>query len=192
MEVKNVIGKNLRQHEPYDAINYDELINFPDIDESDVENKSSDFKIVNPDLKEFNVVSNKDSNNIAISSALVEVKLLPTEQFYYRFSQLNGVQDNFCSFIMTHVMKCITAFKSNEGKPGPFYVHLTGGARMGKSFLMDVIIEYVKINVKYYGQKLEQSTNVVTAITVKAASHLNGLTLITLSFSFTNKWKQEE
>lgn len=103
MEVKNVIGKNLRQHEPYDAINYDELINFPDIDESDVENKSSDFKIVNPDLKEFNVVSNKDSNHIAISSAPVEVQLLPTQQFYYKCSQLNSVQDNFLSSIMTYV-----------------------------------------------------------------------------------------
>ena len=43
MEVKTAIGKNLRQHEEYVAIHYDELINFPDTDESDVENKSSDF-----------------------------------------------------------------------------------------------------------------------------------------------------
>lgn len=35
MEGKDKIDESLRHHEPFVAIYYDELINFPDIDESD-------------------------------------------------------------------------------------------------------------------------------------------------------------
>ena len=44
------------------AIHYDELIHFSDINESDCEDESSDFNMVNPDLMDFNVVSSGGSN----------------------------------------------------------------------------------------------------------------------------------
>ena len=47
------------------------------------------------------VVSNMDFNHIALSSAPVEGQLLPPEQFYYKWSQLNGVQEHSLNFIMT-------------------------------------------------------------------------------------------
>ena len=118
-----------------------------------------------------------DSNHIALSSAPVEGQLLPPAQFYYKWSQLNGVQEHSLNFIMTYNMKCKTAFKNNERKPWVLYIHLTGRAGMEKSILIDVIIEYVKRNFKCHGQTLEQSTYIVTAFTGKAASHLNGLTI---------------
>ena len=39
-----------------------------------------------------------------------------------------------------------------------------------KSFLINVITEHVKRNLKYHAQKLEQPSSVVTASTGKAAS----------------------
>ena len=45
--------------------------------------------MVNPDLIDFNVVSNWDSNHISVPSFTVEILLLPPEQFYSLCSQLN-------------------------------------------------------------------------------------------------------
>ena len=73
-------------------------------------------------------------------------------------------------------MKCKTSFKNNEEEREPFYIHLTGGAGMGKSFLINVITEYIKRNLKYPGQTLQQPSIVVTVSTGKAAFHINGLT----------------
>ena len=47
---------------------------------------------------------------------------------------------------------------------------------MGKSFI-NVIPPYVKRNLKYHGQELEQPSTVVIASTSYVASHINGLTL---------------
>ena len=91
--------------------------------------------MVNPDSINFGVVSNGDANHISVPSATVESIFLPPEQFYFMYSQLNDAQKYFFSFITTYIMKCETAFKNNVEEPKPLYVHLTGGAGMGKSFL---------------------------------------------------------
>ena len=84
---------------------------------------------------------------------------------------LLGVQSNLL------VIKYKSAFKNNEEKPESFFMHLTSGAGVGKGFFINVITEYVKRNLKYHGQKLEQPSNAVIASTGKAASHINGLIL---------------
>ena len=136
MEVKGDIDENLRWYEPFVAIGYDELINYPDIDESCCQDESneSDLNMVNLDLIDSNVISNQDSNHIAVPSATVESQLLPPEQFCSMCSQLNDAQKHFFSFIITYIMKCKIAFKNNEEEPDPFYVHWTGGTGVGKSF----------------------------------------------------------
>ena len=50
------------------------------------------------------------------------------------------------------------------------------GAGVGKSFLTEIMTEYVKRNLRYNDKELEQ-TIVVTASTGKVVSHINGLTL---------------
>lgn len=57
-------------------------MNFPDIDESDSEDECSDSNVVNPDLIDFNVVSNGDSKNTTVTLATIEDLSLPPEQFY--------------------------------------------------------------------------------------------------------------
>ena len=54
-------------------------MNFPDIDKSDSEDESS-FNMVNPDLIDFNVVSNGVWNFISVSSVTVASLLLQPEQ----------------------------------------------------------------------------------------------------------------
>lgn len=56
MKVKDDIDENFRRHEPFIAVDYDKLINFPDIGESDGEDKICGFNIVNPNLFDFNFV----------------------------------------------------------------------------------------------------------------------------------------
>ena len=65
------VDGNLRQRNPFISIDYDELINFTNIGESDGEHESSDFNMVNRDLADFNVVSNGDSNHISVLSATI-------------------------------------------------------------------------------------------------------------------------
>ena len=86
MEGKDEIDESVRRHEPYIAIYYDDLINFPDIDESDGEDENSNFNMVNLDFIDFNVVSNVDSNYASVPSATVKCLSLPPEQFYSMFS----------------------------------------------------------------------------------------------------------
>ena len=45
---------------------------------------------------------------------------------------------------MAYIMKSTAAFKNNEGKPEPFYVHLNGRVGVTKRFLINVITEHVK------------------------------------------------
>ena len=51
------------------AIDFDDLINYLDTDECDGKNESHDFNMVKPDLIDFIVVSNGDSNQISVPSA---------------------------------------------------------------------------------------------------------------------------
>ena len=51
------------------AIDFDDLINYLDTDECDGKNESNDFNMVKPDLIDFIVVSNGDSNQISVPSA---------------------------------------------------------------------------------------------------------------------------
>lgn len=88
---------------------------------------------------------------------------------------------------MTYLMKCKTAFKNNKEEPEPFYIHLSGGVVVRKIYLVNVITEYVKRNLKYHGQKIEQPSTVVTSFTGKAVSHINRLTLHSASHLQINR-----
>ena len=63
------------------------------------------------------------------------------------YSKLNDAQKCFFSCIITYITKCKTTFKNND----IWLVEL----EWRKSFLINVINEYVKRNLKYRVQKLE-------------------------------------
>lgn len=69
-------------HKTIIAIEYDELINFPDIDEYDGKGESSGFNIVSPDLIDFNVASNGDSSHISFSHSWESIVTTRTVLLY--------------------------------------------------------------------------------------------------------------
>ena len=67
---------------------------------------------------------------------------------------------------------------NNEPDPDPFYVFLSGGAGVGKTYLVSVLIEYLKRSLLFPGQNVDECPSVaVTASTGKAACNINGATL---------------
>ena len=73
------------------AVECGKLMNFPDVDKSDSEDESS-FNMINPDLIDFNVVSNGVWNFISVSSVLLQV-------YYYNQSSfvLWALSTEWCS-----------------------------------------------------------------------------------------------
>ena len=61
--------------------------------------------------------------------------------------------------------------------PKSFQIFLSGGAGVGKSFLINAITEYLKRVLRYPNQNLDQPSVLVTASTGKAATGINGVTL---------------
>ena len=59
-------------------------------------------------------------------------------------SQLNERQLLLFNFIMKYAIKYILSERNNKPTPDPFYIFLSGGAGVGKSFLVNLITEYLK------------------------------------------------
>ena len=66
------------------AIDFDDLINYLDTDECDGKNESNDFNMVKPDLIDFIVVSNGDSNQISVPSATLGSLTLTTSAVLFQ------------------------------------------------------------------------------------------------------------
>ena len=82
--------------------------------------------------------SDSGSNATAVST-IINNLLLPNEQFYEICSQMNEVQQHLFNFIMQYAVHCKLAEKNNELPTKPFQIFLSGGAGVGKSFLIKAI-----------------------------------------------------
>ena len=176
-EVESDILCNLKKHEPYMDIDYEELSNYNMI-ESDEDEDNDEFSIVNPSLIDFDEEDNSNNlSNIPVRSTAIENLSLPNETFYEMCSQLNEKQHDLFNFIMRYAVRCRFAEHNNECDTEPFYIFLSGGGGVGKSFLVHVITEYLKRVLKYPNQMISQPSVLVTASTGKAATCVNGTTL---------------
>ena len=110
-------------------------------------------------------------------STIIDSLLCPNEQFYEISSQLNEGQQHLFNFILQYALHCKLAEKSDELPPKPFQIFLSGGADVGKSFLIKAITEYLKRVLRYPNQNPDQPSVLVTASTGKAATGINGITL---------------
>ena len=177
-EVENDILSNIKKHEPSSDtdIDYDDLHNY-DILESDEED-NDEFSMINPDLIDFDINDGNGINNGPIAPTRTDNILLPNDQFYDLCSQLNEGQQHIFNFIMKYAMECHLAENNNKPLPEPFYIFLSGSAGVGKSFLVNVITEYLKRVLRYPDQAIDDQPSVlVTASTGKAATVINGTTL---------------
>ena len=67
---------------------------------------------------------------------------------------------------------------NDEIEPDPFHIFLTGGAGVGKTFLINVLIECLKRILVFPGQNPDEEPSIaITASTGKAACNINGTTV---------------
>ena len=70
--------------------------------------------------------------------------------------------------------------ENDDIEPDPFHIFLSGDAGVGKTFLVNVIIEYLKKTLVFPGQNSDEEPSIaVTASTGKAACNINGTTVHT-------------
>ena len=93
--------------------------------------------------------------NASAVSTVIDNFLLPNEQFYEICTQLNKGQQHQFNFIMQYALHCKLAEKNNESPPKPFQIFLSGGAGVGKSFLIKAISEYLKLVLRYPNQNFD-------------------------------------
>ena len=166
---------NLKKHELYLDIDYEELQNFNFVQSDEEDN--AEFSMINPSLLDVDLEESDSVINASAVSTIIDNLLLPNEQFYEICSQLNEGQQHLFNFIMQFALHCKLAEKNNELPSTPFQVFLGGGSGVGKSFLIKAITEYLKRVLRYPNQNLHQPSVLVAASTGKAATGINGITL---------------
>ena len=85
-EVEGDILCNIKKHEPYLDIDYEELQNFNFV-QSDEEEDNAEFSMINPNLLDIDLEDSDDLSNATAVSTIIENLLLPNEQFYEICSQ---------------------------------------------------------------------------------------------------------
>ena len=77
-------------------------------------------------------------------------------------------------------MKYMFHKENDDIEPDPFHIFLNGGAAVSKTFLVDVIIEYLKKTLLFPGQNSDEQPSIaITASTGKAACNIIGTTVHT-------------
>ena len=132
-EVEGDILCNIKKHEPYLDINYEELQNFNFV-QSDEEEDNAEFSMINPNLLDLDLEDSDNVINATAVSTIIDNLLLPNGQFYEIYSQLNEGQQHMFKFIMQYAFHCKLAEKNNELPHKPFQIYLSGGAGIGKNF----------------------------------------------------------
>ena len=146
-------------------------------DEED-ETCAEEFGMLNPDLLDLEPEEGSVPVTVSVPSSVVENISLPRETFFENCSQLNEGQQKIFDFIKKYAQMLMLNSKNDIPDPDPFFIFLTGGAGVGKSFVMNCITEYLRKTLKYPGQDFDKQPSVkVTASTGKAATNVNGITL---------------
>ena len=134
--------------------------------------------MLNPDLLDLDTDQEPEPRNVTVSSTAVEDIFMSREEFYENCSQLNERQCHLLNFIMKPAQQLMLNSRNDLPDPDPFHILLTGGAGVGKSFLLKCITAYLLKTLKYHGQDYSKQPSVkVTASTGKAATNINGTTL---------------
>ena len=98
-EVEGNILCKIMKHEPYLDIDYEELQNLNFI-QSDEEEDNAEFSIINPNMDDLDSEEIDSVSNAPVVSTVIDNLLLPNEQFYEIYSQLNEGQQHLFNIIM--------------------------------------------------------------------------------------------
>ena len=80
-EVEGDILCNIKKHEPYLDINYEELQNFNFV-QSDEEEDNAEFSMINPNLLDLDLEDSDNVINATAASTIIGNLLLPNKEFY--------------------------------------------------------------------------------------------------------------
>ena len=140
-EIEGNISCNIKKHEPYLDIDYDELqnFNFAQSEEGNVE-----FSMINPNFLDLDFEDSDSVSNVPVVSATIDNFLIPNKKFYEICSQLNEGQHHLFHFIIQYALHCKLTGKNNELPPKPFQIFLSGGGGVGKSLIIKAVNEYLK------------------------------------------------
>ena len=177
--VKGQISCNIKNHEPFKDINFEDLPRPYENDSSDEEeNQDNEFSIYDPSLIGLDDDSDNQGRVSSGAAASIEVISMSNETFYEMCSQMNKKQLYLLNFIMQYAVKCRYAERNNNVAPSSFNMFLSGGGGVGKSFLIKLITEYLRRILRYPEQLLDKQPSVcVTASAGKAATNSNGTTV---------------
>ena len=82
--------------------------------------------------------------------------------------QLNEDQQDPFNFIMKWALKYMLRKGNNETEPDPFHIFLIGSAGVGKTFLVNIIIKYLKKRLLFLGQNSDEEPSIeITVSTCK-------------------------
>ena len=185
-QMKDIISANIEKHDVfYGKLDMDEemLLERDQASDSEEDNGSDedDYGMLNPNLLDLDADFNHSSNNSTVGATLsssVEDESMPSNVFYEICSQLNEDQQKVFDYIMKHTQLLNLNKRNDLPQPDPFYIFLSGGAGVGKSFVAKAAIEYMKKMLRKPGQNMdEHPAIVVTASTGKAATYIDGTTL---------------
>ena len=178
------IKPNIERHDCFYGIYDDDedmmnSIYHSDDDDDGTEDVSADeFGMLNPDLLDLEPDQEPERQNLSVPSTSVEDIFMSREEFYENCSQLNEGQHDLLNFIMKYAQQLMLNSRNDLPDPDPFHILLTGGAGVGKSFLVKCITAYLMKTLKYPAQDYSKQPSVkVTASTGKAATDINGTTL---------------
>ena len=104
-EIECYILYDIKKHEPYFDIDYEEMwnINFVQLDEEEV---TAEVSKINLNLLDLVLEDSDSVSNGAIVSTIFGNLLVPNEQFLEICSQLNEGQQHLFNFIMRYILYC--------------------------------------------------------------------------------------
>ena len=177
--VKSQILSNIKNHEPFEDINFEDLPRPYENDTSDEEeSQDNEFSIYDPSLIDLDDDSNTESQSHSAAASSVEIISMSNETFYEMCSQMNEKQHYLFNFIMKYAVECRYSERNDTIAPSPFNIFLSGGGGVGKSFLIKLLTEFLRRIFRYLEQLLDKQPSVcVTASTGKAATNINGTTV---------------
>ena len=186
--VKKDIMANISKHDINFEKNLDNDLNtfldrpVSDTDNSDTESEKDDeneYNMIHPDIIDVNVDDYTNDIRQVPSSSINDLSM-PITTYYDLCSKLNEKQLELFYFIFKHAIQTKLADINGLEIPSPFKIFLSGGAGVGKSFLVKLITETLKRTLKEPTQNFaDQPSVIVTASTGKAAANIEGTTVHT-------------
>ena len=190
--VYDEIEENILHHEPFfgqfdiNEMDLEDNPHFMDTMESSDDddfdgNISEDDKYSAFDPCLLNLDSGFEDDDIATgatASSSIENPSIPLDTFYEMCEQLNESQRELFNYVMRWAMKYKLYNDNDELEPDLFHIFLTGGAGVGKSFLLKVIAEHLRKTLVFPGQNSDEQPSIaITASTGKAACNVEGTTV---------------